>query len=257
MRELQERAAVNRRGEQEQIIELITNKEAERQVIEQMQLGAEHEVISLVRLPMRVSRLDHPPEEEQLFQRDAQSKGVRFCSVVDKEFLSSAGAVDGIRFNIAAGEEVRVYPSLPFKITLADRRIAVIPLNLQQSDSPDLLVRSSALLDALYALFEFFWERASPISLTHTNELRIGNYQNYQEWISEDMGKLLSLPATGMNDKKIAYELKMSRSTYSRRIVEAMKTLNAGSRFQLGWLAAERLSTRIPRRMSLVQFKKH
>ena len=95
-------------------------------------------------------------------------------------------------------------------------------------------MRSSALLDALYAMFELLWNKAAPITFTQTGALRTGEPASR---VPADAERLLPLLATGLNDKAIAHELGISASTLNRRIAELMKAVDARSRFQLGWLA--------------------
>jgi sugar-specific transcriptional regulator TrmB len=239
-RELQELVAAQRSGEQEPIVEMVTSHEAERQINEQIDRVAQQEVVSLVRLPLLISRPDEHNQQGQRTQREAQARGVRYRSIVDAEILTVPGAVKGIRRDMRAGEDVRVLPELPFKMALADRRAAFIPLNLEDPGTPSLLVRSSALLDALHALFELLWERAAPIAFPRGGSLEIGKPDAR---LREDTHELVTLMAAGLQDKAIAHELGMSASTLNRRIVETMRALDARTRFQLGWLAALRLSS--------------
>lgn len=236
IQELHEHAA-QQLGEQEQLVELITSSEAESQILGQMYRAAQHEVVALTRPPLRISRMDLPHEQDQYHQQQAQARGVRLRSIVDAEFLALPGAVDNVRVHMKSGEEVRVLPSLPLKLVLADRRTAIIPLSLQQP-SPALLVRSSTLVDALCAMFEMLWERAAPISFKH-GELETGAPDSQ---LREQAQALVSLMAAGLPDKAIAHELGISGSTLNRRIVEIMSVLDASTRFQFGWLSALRLS---------------
>ncbi len=237
IQELQEQTAHHE--EQDQLVELITSREAERQAFEYMQRTAQHEFVGLIRLPILVTRVDVPTEQGQSAQREAQARGVHFRSIVDIPFMETSGVAERVFSDVKAGEDIRVVPSLPFKMVLADRRIAFIPLNLERPDSPSLLVRSSALVDALYALFEGLWERAVPIAFMHGGTLEIGDAESQ---LREQAQTLVSLLAAGLPDKAVAQELDISASTLNRRIVEIMATLNASTRFQLGWLAALKLS---------------
>ncbi len=232
-------AAVQPRDEREQIVELITSHEAERQAFEQVHRVAQDEVVALVRAPLRISRLDIPSEQDQYTQRGAQARGVNYRGVVDAQYLTLPGALRAIREDLKAGQGIRITAHLPFKMILADRRIALIPLNLQQAGGPVLLIRSSALLDALYTLFELLWERAAPISFSLTSELKT---ENPSPLLSKEAEDLVPLMAAGLNDKGIAYEFGISTRTLNRRIVEIMKVLGARTRFQMGWLAALRLA---------------
>jgi sugar-specific transcriptional regulator TrmB len=231
---LQQRAT-EAAGKRRQMIELITTHEAERHVFEQIQHAARHELIFLARPPILIAGPEQPSET----QVDAIARGVRYRSIADRAFLALPGVVGRIRADMEAGEEVRVVSELPFKMVMADRNVALIPLNLERPDSPSLLVRSSALLDALYSMFELLWERAAPIAVTQGNTLQIGEPGTH---LPVEADRLIPLLAAGLNDKAIAFELGISASTLTRRITEIMHRLDAQTRFQLGWLAARHWS---------------
>jgi sugar-specific transcriptional regulator TrmB len=231
---LQQRASEGA-GKRRQIIELITTREAERHVFEQIQHAARHELIFLERPPILIAG----PEQPSATQIDAIARGVRYRSIADQAFLAIPGVVARIRADMAAGEEIRVVSELPFKMVMADRSVALIPLNLERPNSPSLLVRSSALLDALYSMFEILWERAAPIAVTQAGILQTGEPGTR---LPAEADHLIPLLAAGLNDKAIAYELGISASTLTRRITDIMQRLDAQTRFQLGWLAARHWS---------------
>lgn len=216
-------------GEQRQMIELLTTREAERHVFVQMQNAAQHELIFLERPPILIAGPEQPNETEM----KALSRGVRYRSIADRAFLELPGVMTRIREDMQAGEEVRVVSQLPFKMVMADRSIALIPLNLERPGSPTLLVRSSALLDAFYAMFELLWSQAAPIAFSRAGAMRTGELAAR---LPEETDTLIPLLAAGLNDKAIALELGISASTLNRRIAELMKSVDARSRFQLGWL---------------------
>ena len=237
---LQEEVDVaQRRDEQKQMVELITSREAERRILEQMDRTVQNEFITLMRSPMRVSQLNRPAEEDHPDQREALKRGVNYRTVIDAGLMEIPSFVRSIRSDMEAGEDVRVLPELPLKLVLADHRLALIPLNLRELDSPALLVRSSSLLDALYALFEMLWERAVPISFTRSGAPQAGKLEPK---LNEEIQSLITLMAAGLNDKTIAYDLNISKRTFERRIAELMQALNARTRFQVGWLAALQLA---------------
>lgn len=239
IQQLQEETAHD--SEQEQLVELITARETERQVFERMHQTAQTEVLTLIRLPILISPLDVPPEQAQKPHREAQRRGVRFRNIVDASFLAAPGMADRILGDVRAGEQVRVVQSLPFKMVLADRNLAFVPLDLNRADSASLVVRSSALLDALHALFELLWEQATPIQASATGALAL---DAAGDELPEPLQAMVSLLAAGLPDKVIARELGISASTLNRRLIEAMALLNADTRFQLGWFAALKHSGR-------------
>lgn len=240
IKELQNYAASKRPVGEEQMVEMITSREAEQQIFEQLHRTAQNEVVTLTRPPLRISRLDVDTEVDHWMQREARARGVRYRSIVDSSFLSMDGAIERVQADINAGEEIRIFPFLPLKMVLTDQRIAFVPLNLQQAQRPSLLIRSSTLLNALYAMFNMLWERATPISFSSSGE-RIDTQPKAR--LSPDEEKLVSLMAAGLNDKLLAHELGISPRTLNRRISGVLRTMDARTRFQAGWQAALRLSS--------------
>jgi sugar-specific transcriptional regulator TrmB/DNA-binding CsgD family transcriptional regulator len=233
VRQLHERAATHRQSSPQPLIELITQRESERQVFRQLQASAQRELIFLVRPPILISRPAAP--EAASYETDARARGVSYRGIVDSDYLALPGAVEHVRADIEKGDDVRVVHRLPFKMVLADRRTALIPLDLGSPRSEVLLVRTSALLDALYALFESLWERAVPVSIGRDRSLAT---RGASARLPEESRDIVRLMAAGLNDKAIAHELGLSMRTLNRRISELMAQLNARSRFQIGWIAS-------------------
>lgn len=240
IKELQDDMATEQQEEREHVVELITSREAERQAFEQMSRLAQNEVLGLVKPPLRSSHLNAPIKEEHPIQEEAKNRGVRYRSIVDTEFMALPGAVTRIRETILWGGEFRMFAELPFKMVISDRKIALVPLSLESVESPSLLIKSSALLDALCVLFDFIWERASPLLFSGQKGLKTVSSGAQLEEQTRD---LISLMASGLNDKSIFMDLGISRSTHQKRLKELMNSLNARTRFQAGWLAALRFST--------------
>lgn len=237
--ELQEQASTaQRRSGRQQLVELITSPEAERQVLEQMERSVRREFLALMRPPIRVSNVAAPAEQEHPFQREAQERGVQYRSIVSTELMDSPDSLEGVRSDMGAGEDIRVMADLPIKMVMTDSRLALIPLDLEELEGPALLVRSPGLLNALHELFELFWKRAAPVSFPRGREPQLSRPEMQ---LSEETKGLVTLLASGLNDKTIASELNISKRTFERRIVELMRILNVRTRFQLGWLAALRL----------------
>jgi DNA-binding MarR family transcriptional regulator len=233
-KKLQEKAEFGRKSSPHRIIELITSHTAMAQVFDLMTRSARDEVIGLIRPPLWVTRLDLSAEDDRPSQRESQARGVSYRSIISEEMLNCPGSMENIRADIQAGEEVRVAPFLPFKAVMVDRRMALIPLNLDDADSPSLLVRSSSLMDALYALFAFLWRNAVPMRVAG-NELQ---HESVPAELSNETRELVSLMAVGLNDKTIAHDLHIPMRTLTRRIAELKRELEARTRFQAGWLAA-------------------
>ncbi|WP_158883714.1 helix-turn-helix domain-containing protein [Rhodanobacter sp. L36] len=210
--------------QREQIVEVITNRAALGQILMQLHQTLQTEAFGFQRAPMLTDA-----------RQEAMRPGIRIRSISDTSYLDLPGAVESLRLVTAMGEEARIFPTLPVKMFVADRRIGVIPLNAADPNGPILLVRPCALLDALCALFDIIWERATPIGFSRSGELEMGTASPR---MSEAAEQLIPLLAAGLNDKAIAHEAGISDTTLTRRVSELMKRFDARTRFQLGWSAA-------------------
>lgn len=154
--------------------------------------------------------------------------GVRWRAVYAPESLEMPGALDEIGELAERGERGRVLPGLPIKLAIADRRLALMPLDLNLDNAHAALIRESTLLDALLALFETYWERAVPIGSAPASGL------------SPDDHALLQLLASGLTDTAIARQLGLSTRTMRRRTRWLFDQLSASNRFQAGAQATRR-----------------
>jgi len=211
----------------DQLLELVTSREAMGQILLQMQQTVQSEFLAFQRAPVLFS-YGFPTVETPT--------GVHTRTISDSSFLALPGALSSLQADMARGEDARIFPTLPVKMFIADRRIAIIliPMNSEDQGGPTLLVRSSSLLDALCALFELTWERSTPVAFTQAAQCK----EQKGALQLPETEHLVSLLAAGLNDKAIAHEVGISRATLNRRLAELMKSFATRTRFQLGWRAA-------------------
>lgn len=192
--------------------------------------------------------LDRPPylewangqpdtnESETATTRAMIERGVDIRSVYCPDSMERPGRFATVLKLVALGEQARMLPSLPFKLRIMDRKVALVPLVGGSYDSL-VIVHPSGLLDALVELFEAYWERATPI----TAGRRAGDAEAHgQDEPSEDDLLLLRMLQAGLKDQAIARQLGVSARTATRRITALMKKLGAKTRFQTGAEAASR-----------------
>ncbi|MEV5567996.1 helix-turn-helix transcriptional regulator, partial [Streptomyces sp. NPDC052196] len=118
---------------------------------------------------------------------------------------------------------------LPFRMQIADRRAALIPLRHEDSTQGALLVEEPAVVSALCALFDMVWSTATPLGTDALTE----------ETLSAQERELLRLLAQGLTDEGVARKLGVSIRTERRMVTNVSEVLGAQSRFQLGQRAAE------------------
>ena len=212
-----------------ELVEVITNRVALGRMLEQQQREMQSEVFAFQRAPEL-----YPDGHQKVVP-----KHLRIRSISDSSYISLPGRLALLQRLVELGEEARFAHSLPMKMIVWDRRIALIPLSVDNQEGPALLVRGSSLLDALCALFDLMWERSAPVAFAASAQP--ANLKPNTR-LSQAANDLIPLLAAGLNDKVIAHQGDLSKTTLNRRISELMQAFDARTRFQLGWRAARAAS---------------
>jgi hypothetical protein len=217
-----------RRRSAEHLVEIVVGAPALRTRLREMQDTARDEILWFCRANPIAMQGPENTEETPALQR-----GVRYRAIYERELLEKPGELDSIIDAIALGEQSRTLPTLPVRLAVADRALAICPLVPDDSrgvgEPTAALIRSSELLDALVALFESHWERATPV-------LAGGEHGGTEE----PDRLLLSLFVAGLPDKSIATQLGVSRRTVQRRFDRLMAVAGVDTRAGLAFQAAKR-----------------
>ncbi|MBM7785243.1 helix-turn-helix domain-containing protein [Tenggerimyces flavus] len=213
------------------LVEVVSGPDAVRHRFTQLQQAAESELLAFVTAPTRLVHWSDNPAE-----REAARRGVRMRLIVERELLEEPGAMDDAERSMAAGEEIRIAESLPIKLVLADRTMALVPLRPNAAEGA-VVVHTSMLLDALVALFDACWERAIPLRFRSSSGSP-GSSDDEASLVTDMDVKILSLLLTGMTDEAVAKQLDLSARTIQRRIRQLMDLAGARTRLQLGWHAS-------------------
>lgn len=215
-----------RRRDATQLVEVLVGQAAIRQQLRNLQLSARREIVWFCKAGHVAM-----PSSDNSEEFEALAKGVRYRVIYERALLEEPGMLDSVADGVARGEEARAAPSLPVRLAIADRTIALCPL-VPVADGlgepTAALVRDSNLLTALVALFERYWERSSPLY----------NEGPAAGLLTGDEEQLLSLLVAGVTDKAIASRLAVSQRTVQRRIADLLARANAHTRAQLAWQAA-------------------
>jgi DNA-binding CsgD family transcriptional regulator/sugar-specific transcriptional regulator TrmB len=175
--------------------------------------------------------VEGPDTDQQLVAEGAGiQRGVRARSVYEIAALDEATTIAVAERSIEIGEEARTAGDLPMKLSLFDRQVGFIPLDVDEPDLGALIVHPSPLLAALTALFDNIWARAVPL-------LRAGRPAAH---LDDRSRQVLLLMAAGLKDESIARTMGMSRRTVQKTVSETMGLLGAKTRFQAALLARER-----------------
>ncbi len=226
--------------EEPKVVEIITSPEAQSNLFNQIQRSAHEEVIAFKRPPYVWS--PRTPKNRELFnltQLEMMKRGLRYRGIYGHLAFEQPGGPQRVNRYIRGGELVRVCRSIPLKMIAADHRIALLPLDMEKIEGPALLVRTSSLLNGLWKLFENTWQRSLTITTSGHDGPDLGKQKKA---FSPTEERLIQLLASGLNDKTMTGHLGIAPRTFDRRIKALMIKLEAKTRFQAGWSAAQKLS---------------
>ncbi|MGW3513194.1 helix-turn-helix domain-containing protein [Streptomyces sp. NPDC000994] len=212
------------------LVEVVTGAPAVAQRFLQLQLGASEEVCALVTgNPIAVSSMENHAEEQ------AAARGVRYRVVLERAVLDKPNGVTELTAALGRDEQVRVVETVPTKLVVADRTLAMVPLTSHTPEPTALVVHASGLLELLYELFESVWREALPLRLGASGVTEEG--RDGPDAIDLEV---LSLLLAGLTDASVAKQLDLGLRTVQRRVKRLMELTGVSTRLQLGWHAYER-----------------
>ena len=221
-----------------ELVEIVVGREAIAQRFEQLQRHAKHEVMVLDRPPYTVlySDADAADAATSTLEYRLLERGVGCRTIYDHRVFDMPGTLRFIERLVEAGEEARFLADVPTKLAIADAQLAMVPLNMDQPHGEGAaLVHSSALLDALAALFERLWRVATPL-----RDVRAADAAGGGDGLSADEHRLLAMMLSGMTDEALGRQFAVSQRTLYRRIKSLMERLGVDTRLQLIWQATQR-----------------
>ena len=145
-----------------ELVEVIEGAANVRQAFVRLQRDAQSEMRVFDKPPYSAEQPDGNPEEYRLLAEGQ----VRYRTLYERAALARPERMAEVWNGIRQGERARVARSLPMKMALCDRRLALIPVSMSSDDAgaAAYLVHPSSLLDALSELFEAMWEKAVPLN---------------------------------------------------------------------------------------------
>jgi len=215
------------------VVDVVRGSRAVADRFAQMQRGASSEVVALVKTSVAVVTAEENTASEDV----AVARGVAYRVVLERSAFERPGFMDRVVESIEAGESVRVTDSLPLRLVIADRSLALLPLAPTASDSGGgaLLVHESGLLDALLHLFDLVWASSNEVvpSAAGVSVLDADRIEDVD-------ARILTLLLAGLTDQAIGGQLGMSLRTVQRRVSGLMDRASVVTRFQLGHEACRR-----------------
>jgi DNA-binding CsgD family transcriptional regulator/sugar-specific transcriptional regulator TrmB len=162
---------------------------------------------------------------------EAIERGVRLRTVYLDSVRNDQPTLDYAEWLAAFGSEVRTTASLPLRLLIVDRKLAIVPVNTEDTQDAAIVVSSDGMLAALVALFHSVWKAATPLA---------ANRRRDEEGLSPQDRQVLLFLAEGCTDETIARRLGVSVRTARRVASDLLARLGARSRFQAGARAVAR-----------------
>ncbi|GAB3870656.1 LuxR C-terminal-related transcriptional regulator [Dactylosporangium cerinum] len=128
-----------------------------------------------------------------------------------------------------AGAEVRTAPVLPPRMLIADRRVAIVPIDPEDTGAGVVQLTGSGVVASLVTLFEQVWSTAVPLGASRARD---------RKGVTAQEAELLKLLSQGHTDESAAKRLGLSERSARRMMADLMERLGARSRFEAGLLAA-------------------
>jgi DNA-binding CsgD family transcriptional regulator len=186
---------------------------------------------------------------------DAMRRGVAMLTLYQDSVRNDPATYAYARWMTDEGGQVRTAPLLPPRMLIIDRKIAVVPIDLDNTKRGALVTREPAIVASLVAVYQQAWDTAVPLGADRDRDRRdrargqgggqgegdgAGRDQEFGEGLSPGERELLLLLSKGMTDEAAAKRLGVSLRTVRRQMAALTERLGASSRFEAGLKAAQR-----------------
>nr|WP_319355028.1 helix-turn-helix transcriptional regulator [Streptomyces turgidiscabies] len=163
------------------------------------------------------------------------ARGVTIRTIYLDSIRNDPATVTHAEWLTSVGAQVRVVPTLPNRVVISDRRVAVLATDSENTAAGAVTIRTPGVLVTLCSLFDTIWQTAEPLGST---------VQEHQEpsgdTLTPQRREALKLLAQGATDETVAKRLGVSYRTARRMATGLMTHLDARSRFEAGVHAAQR-----------------
>ncbi|UUU37677.1 helix-turn-helix transcriptional regulator [Streptomyces sp. NBC_00162] len=161
----------------------------------------------------------------------AMSRGISLLTLYQDSVRHDPATLAYARWMTERGGMVRTCPTLPPRMLVFDRKVAVIPIDPADTKRGALCTREAGIVASLVALFEQTWNSAVPLGADRSKDAQSGLTASEQE--------LLRLLACGLTDEVAGRRLGISARSVRRQMAGLMERLDASSRFEAGLKAAQ------------------
>lgn len=170
-------------------------------------------------------------EAEGSLNQVALGRGVRIRNVYQDSFRNDPATLAHARWMASLGSQSRTAPTLPMRMVIVDRELALVPADPTDPARGALELCSPGVVAGLVALFDQVWHTAQPLDEEAFPDER---------GLTAQERELLRLLAAGNTDESAARKLSISLRSVQRMMTSLTERLDAASRFQAGVQATRR-----------------
>jgi DNA-binding CsgD family transcriptional regulator len=168
---------------------------------------------------------------ERPLNASALARGVAMRNIYQDAFRNDPATLAHARWMASLGSQSRTVPTLPMRLVIVDRRIALVPIDPDDSVAGALEIHSVGVVAGLVALFEHVWANGAPIGVATPRAA--GGVTPLQRAV-------VRMLAEGHTDSAVARRLAISARSVQRVVTTVTEQLDAQSRFQAGVEASRR-----------------
>lgn len=211
-------------------VTVLTHREQVQHWYETLHATAETEIMQLITHPFLALNL--PEQSGASASQDRVNHPAKCRVIYEWKVFQSKSAIEGMKHSLDRGCEIRLADTLPHKLLIGDRRMALTPRYPRDHEvSHMLLVHPGTLMDFLVHVFETEWERALPI---YPDPKRFTNAGG----LDADEMVIVEMLMGGANVDRIASALGVHSRTVHRRLEELKRKAEITTLYQLGAYAS-------------------
>lgn len=166
------------------------------------------------------------PLDESMLKR-----GVKVLTLYHDSAWNDGPTLNYARWLVSMGGEVRTVPSLPLRVAIFDREVAIVPVDPEAALQGAMQISSRGVMTAMVALFERVWDAGVPMGHVVRRE---------ENGVTAQERELLRLLAQGLTDEVVGKRLGLGVRTVRRMVADISDRLDARSRFEIGAKACHR-----------------
>jgi DNA-binding NarL/FixJ family response regulator len=166
-------------------------------------------------------------------------RGVRVRAVYPRALLALPEYAAHLRQLSDAGVSVRVLDHVPHDLLVFDGHTACLTAESAEGDPdrpPPVRIREPLLAASFAAIYESYWQRATPLSRTSA--------EPHHAQLGERERAVIRLMTNGYSDDRIARKLGITTPDVQSVMTALMERLDAGSRFEAGYKLAREVAPR-------------